>query len=133
MASVNKVILVGNLGRDPEVRQTSGGMSVANFSVATTYKRKDAEPETEWHNCTLYGKLAEVAGKYLTKGSPVFIEGRLHTRKWQAKDGTNRQTVEIVVDSLQMLGIKGQSQGQARQAEQPQQQTNQAVVDDCPF
>ena len=127
MASVNKVILIGNIGRDPEVRQTTGGMSVANFSVATTYKRKDADPETEWHNITAYGRTAEVAGQYLKKGSPVFIEGRLHTRKWQAKDGTNRQAVEIVVESLQMLGAK--QNGNSGNTQQAQA----ADTDDCPF
>ena len=127
MASVNKVILIGNIGRDPEVRQTTGGMSVANFSVATTYKRKDADPETEWHSITAYGRTAEVAGQYLKKGSPVFIEGRLHTRKWQAKDGTNRQAMEIVVESLQMLGAKPNGNGGNTQ------QAQTADTDDCPF
>jgi single-strand DNA-binding protein len=107
MASVNKVILVGNLGRDPEVRFMPNGEAVANFSIATTENWKDKsgvkQEKTEWHNIVIYRKLAEIAGEYLKKGRPVYIEGRLHTRKWE-KDGVTRYTTEIIADQMQMLG-----------------------------
>jgi len=107
MASVNKVILVGNLGRDPEVRYMPNGEAVANFSIATTDTWKDKsgvkQEKTEWHNIVMYRRLAEIAGEYLKKGRPVYVEGRLQTRKWE-KDGVTRYTTEIVVDEMQMLG-----------------------------
>lgn len=107
MASVNKVILVGNLGRDPEVRYMPNGEAVANFSIATTDNWKDKsgvkQEKTEWHNIVMYRRLAEIAGEYLKKGRPVYIEGRLQTRKWE-KDGVTRYTTEIVADQMQMLG-----------------------------
>lgn len=111
MAGINKVILVGNLGKDPEVRYLEGGTAVANFSVATseTFKDKNSGERktiTEWHNVVLWRGLAEIAEKYLKKGSQVFIEGKLKTRQWQDKDGHNRYTTEIVGDNLQMLGRK---------------------------
>jgi single-strand DNA-binding protein len=108
MASVNKVILVGNLGRDPEVRYMPNGEAVCNFSIATTDSWKDKsgakQEKTEWHNIVIYRKLAEIAGEYLKKGRPVYIEGRLQTRKWQTKEGQDRYTTEIIADSMQMLG-----------------------------
>ncbi|PXW96986.1 single-strand binding protein [Sphaerotilus hippei] len=109
MASVNKVILIGNLGRDPEVRYTPSGAAVCNVSVATTrnWKSKDSgerQEETEWHRVVLYDRLAEIAGEYLRKGRPVYIEGRLKTRKWQDKDGKDVYTTEIVGDQMQLLG-----------------------------
>lgn len=111
MASLNKVMLIGNLGRDPEVRYTAAGTAVAGFSIATTekFKNKNGEWEerTEWHNITLWGKLAEIAGEYLAKGKTVYVEGRLQTRKWQDRDGKDRYTTEIVGDKMQMLGGKG--------------------------
>lgn len=111
MASLNKVMLIGNLGRDPEVRYTTSGQGVASFSVATTDKFKnksgDMEERTEWHNVVLWGKLAEIAKEYLAKGRPVYIEGRLQTRKWQDKDGRDRYTTEVVGDRMQMLGSRG--------------------------
>jgi len=111
MASLNKVMLIGNLGKDPEVRYTTSGQGVASFSIATTekYKNKsgDWEEKTEWHNIVLWGKLAEIAKDYLSKGKTVFIEGRLQTRKWQDKDGRDRYTTEIVGDRMQMLSPKG--------------------------
>jgi single-strand DNA-binding protein len=111
MASLNKVMLIGNLGKDPEIRTTTSGQSVANFSLATSekFKNKNGETEerTEWHNIVLWGKLAEIAGQYLAKGKPVFIEGRIQTRKWQDKDGQDRYTTEVVGDRMQMLGSKG--------------------------
>ncbi|MDF0378887.1 MULTISPECIES: single-stranded DNA-binding protein [unclassified Methylophilus] len=107
MASVNKVILMGNLGRDPEVRYMPNGEAVANFSIATTENWKDKsgvrQEKTEWHNIVMYRRLAEIAGEYLKKGRPVYIEGRLQTRKWE-KDGVTRYSTEIVADQMQMLG-----------------------------
>lgn len=108
MASVNKVILVGNLGRDPEVRFMPNGEAVCNFSIATADSWKDKagvkQERTEWHNIVMYRKLAEIAGEYLKKGHPVYIEGRLQTKKWQTKEGQDRYTTEIVADQMQMLG-----------------------------
>ena len=109
MASVNKVIVLGNLGRDPEVRYTPNGNAVCNLRIATTrnWKSKDSGEkmeETEWHSVVLYDRQAEIAGEYLKKGRPVYIEGRLKTRKWQDKEGVDRYTTEIVADSMQLLG-----------------------------
>ncbi|MCX7891585.1 MAG: single-stranded DNA-binding protein [Burkholderiales bacterium] len=112
MASVNKVILVGNLGADPETRYTPGGEAITNIRVATTDRWKDrasgeTKESTEWHRVALFGRLAEIAGEYLKKGSQVYIEGRLRTRKWQDKDGHERYSTEIVADQMQMLGARG--------------------------
>jgi single-strand DNA-binding protein len=110
MASVNKVIIVGNLGRDPEVRYSPEGSAICNVSIATTSQWKDKasgekREETEWHRVVMYNRLAEIAGEYLKKGRPVYIEGRLKTRKWQDKDtGADRYSTEIVADQMQMLG-----------------------------
>lgn len=110
MASVNKVILVGNLGRDPEVRYSPDGAAICNMSIATTSTWKDKasgerREETEWHRVVMYNRLAEIAGEYLKKGRSVYIEGRLKTRKWQDKDtGADRYSTEIVADQMQMLG-----------------------------
>ena len=110
MAGVNKVILVGNLGKDPEVRYLDNGVAVANFSLATTenYKNKLGErvSQTEWHNIVLWRGLAEVAEKYLKKGASVYIEGKIKTRKWEDKDGKTRYNTEILVDNMNMLGVK---------------------------
>lgn len=123
MASVNKVILVGNLGRDPEVRYLESGSAICNVSIATTYtsgQGSDKKEETEWHRCVAFGRTAEVMGEYLRKGSSVYIEGRLRTRKWQAQDGTDRYTTEIIVSVMQMLGGRGDNSGGGQG--QPQQQ-----------
>jgi single-strand DNA-binding protein len=109
MASVNKVIIVGNLGADPETRYTPSGDAVTNIRVATTDKWKDKasgemKEQTEWHRVAFFGRLAEVAGEYLKKGSQVYIEGSLRTRKWQDKDGQDRYSTEIRGDTMQMLG-----------------------------
>lgn len=123
MASVNKVIIVGNLGRDPEVRYLESGSAICNVSIATTYvsgQGSDKKEETEWHRCVAFGRTAEVMGEYLRKGSPVYIEGRLRTRKWQAQDGTDRYTTEIIVSVMQMLGGRGDNSGGDQV--QPQQQ-----------
>jgi single-strand DNA-binding protein len=109
MASVNKVIIIGNLGRDPEVRYTPNGSAVCNVSVATTrtWKNKesgDKNEETEWHRVVFYDRLAEIAGEYLKKGRSVYVEGRLKTRKWQDKDGVEKFTTEIIAEEMKMLG-----------------------------
>ena len=108
MASVNKVILVGNLGRDPEMRYMPSGDALASFSIATTDTWKDKsgqrQERTEWHRISMFGKQAEIAGQYLKKGSSVYIEGRLQTRKWTDKEGHERNTTEVVADRMQMLG-----------------------------
>ncbi len=123
MASVNKVILLGNLGRDPEVRFTQGGTPVANFTMATTERWNDPNGEkkekTEWHRIVVWGKQAEIAGEYLKKGSQVYVEGRLQTRKWQDKDGADKYTTEIVANQMQMLGSR-QGMGGGRGAEGPE-------------
>src|SRR5437763_10555992 len=110
MASVNKVILIGNLGRDPETRYMPDGGAITNISIATTDKWKDKAGEmqekTEWHRIAFFGKLAEIAGEYLKKGSQVYVEGRLQTRKWQDKDGQDKYTTEVVANVMQMLGSR---------------------------
>jgi len=108
MASVNKVILLGNLGRDPETRYTTGGEAVTNLRIATTEQWKDKSGEkqekTEWHSVVLFGRQAEVAGEYLKKGRSVYIEGRLQTRKWTDKEGVEKYSTEIVGDRMQLIG-----------------------------
>ena len=111
MASVNKVIIVGNLGRDPETRSFPNGDQVANVSIATTDRYKDKtsgemKEITEWHRISFFGRLAEIAGQYLRKGSQVYVEGSLRTRKWTDKDGIEKFTTEIRADSMQMLGSR---------------------------
>lgn len=126
MASVNKAILIGNLGKDPELRHMPNGDAVVNFSVATSdsYKDRDGnkQEKTEWHNVVIYGKLAEIAAQYLKKGSTVYLEGRIQTRKWQ-KDGVDRYTTEIIANVMQMLGGKDSGEKQ----EQPQQRQQQSA------
>jgi len=125
---VNKVFLVGNLGHDPEPRQTGNGNTVVNFNLATDESYKDRQtgqlvPKTEWHRVVMFGKIAEIAGQYLRKGSKVYIEGKLQTRKWQGQDGQDRYTTEILVDingQMQMLDSPPQNAGTGYQ--QPQQQ-----------
>jgi single-strand DNA-binding protein len=127
MASVNKVILVGTLGRDPEVRHTGDGTAIANFSIATNESWKDKsgqkQERTEWHNIVTYRKLAEIAEQYLKKGSSVFVEGSLATRKWTDKNGVERYTTEIRCDSFQMLGGRntGNQNAGDSQTQRPQQ------------
>lgn len=143
MASVNKVILVGNLGADPESRFSPSGDAICNISVATTESWKDKQTgekkeATEWHRVGFYGKLAEIAGQYLKKGSQVYIEGSLRTRKWQDKTGQDRYTTEIRADEMKMLGGKPEGQQQVapqRQAprQAPQQAGSMDMDDDIPF
>jgi single-strand DNA-binding protein len=127
MASVNKVILVGNLGRDPETRYSPDGGAICNISVATTDTWKDKtsgerQERTEWHRVVFFSRLAEIAGEYLKKGSQVYIEGRLQTRKWQDKEGQERYTTEIIADRMQMLGSRsgmGEAGGRGADAREP--------------
>ena len=115
MASVNKVILVGNLGRDPEVRRMPSGDAMVNLSIATTDTWKDKggerQEKTEWHRIVMFGRVAEVAGEYLKKGSQAYFEGRLQTRKWTDKEGQDKYTTEVVADRMQMLGSRSGSGG----------------------
>ena len=117
MASVNKVIIIGNLGKDPEMRYMPSGDAIANLRIATTDKFKDRNGEmqevTEWHTVSFFGKTAEVCGQYLKKGSSVYVEGSLRTRKWQDKEGQDRYTTEIRGDRMQMLGGRGTGGGMA--------------------
>ena len=118
MASVNKVILVGNLGRDPEIRYAPSGDAIRNISIATTDTWKDKQSgekreATEWHRVVFFGRLAEIAGQYLKKGRAVYVEGRLQTRKWQDQNGQDRYTTEIRANEMQMLGGRGEGGGDA--------------------
>ena len=146
--SVNKVILVGNLGKDPEVRYTPNGLAVANITIATTEVWKDKTSgenteRTEWHRVVMYSRLAEITGEYLRKGSKVFIEGRLQTRKWQDKtSGQDRYTTEIVAETLELLGGKSgggsmdapaSSSEKSSSAEMPQVEATDSFDDDIPF
>ena len=125
MASVNKVIVVGNLGKDPETRFLPDGKAVCSFSVATTDKWTDKatnekKEATEWHRISSFGRLAEICGEYLKKGSQVYIEGKLRTRNWQDKEGQDRYTTEIIADTMQMLGSRsGMGGGEPREMREP--------------
>jgi single-strand DNA-binding protein len=119
MASVNKVILMGNLGKDPEVRFMPNGDAVCNWKD----KNGEKQERTEWHNIVMYRKLAEIAGEYLKKGRPVFIEGRLQTRKWQTKEGQDRYTTEIIAESMQMLGGRDSGSGSSSDSSKAQNQS----------
>ncbi|EMP53976.1 single-stranded DNA-binding protein [Marinobacter santoriniensis NKSG1] len=135
---VNKVILIGNLGQDPDTRYTPNGNAVVNLNLATDESYKDRQtgqlvPKTEWHRVVLFGKVAEVAGQYLRKGSKVYIEGKLQTRKWQGQDGQDRYTTEVVVDingQMQMLDSRGGEGGmsQGAPAGRPQQASQAAAA-----
>ena len=150
---INKVILVGNLGQDPEIRYTADGRPIANFSIATSESWKDKSSgekreKTEWHRVVVFGKLAEICGEYLSKGRQVYIEGKLQTRKWQGQDGQDRYTTEVVVDmrgTMQMLGTRDAGGGGSRPAASgggggypqdqgyPQQPYQNDKEDDIPF
>ena len=138
MAGVNKVILIGNLGKDPEVRYLDSGVVVANFSLATTenYKNKEGErvSQTEWHNIVLWRGLAEVAEKWLKKGSSVYIEGKIRNRKWEDKEGNTRYTTEILGDNMTMLGKKEDSSAEKTETIPEQESIPQEEKgDDLPF
>ena len=130
---VNKVILIGNLGQDPDTRFTANGNAVTNLNLATdeSYKDKNTQqmvPKTEWHRIVLFGKIAEVAGQYLKKGSKVYIEGKLQTRKWQNKEGQDVYTTEVVVDIQgQMQMLDGKPEGAGQQAKPAQQKAEKPV------
>ncbi|MFQ5585780.1 MAG: single-stranded DNA-binding protein [Thermodesulfobacteriota bacterium] len=137
MAGVNKAILVGNLGADPEIRYTPSGTAVTNFRIATSETRTNREGQketkTEWHRIVTFGKLAEICGEYLAKGKQVYIEGRLQTRSWDDRDGNKRQTTEIVANVMQMLGRAG-DQGEVPQDSTASEGTQPPPIeDDVPF
>ncbi|MFH1124699.1 MAG: single-stranded DNA-binding protein [Pseudomonadota bacterium] len=138
MASVNKVILVGNLGAEPELRYTPGGKAVATFNVATheqwTGKEGEKEERTEWHKIVAWARLGEICGEYLHKGSQVYIEGRLQTRNWEDREGIKRYTTEIVAQTMQMLGSPSKT-GAAKSAEErfPSEEPVSIPDDDIPF
>jgi single-strand DNA-binding protein len=139
---VNKVILVGNLGQDPEVKYMPSGGAVANITIATSESWKDKntgedKQKTEWHRVVIFGKLAEIAGEYLRKGSQVYIEGQLKTRKWQDQSGQDRYTTEVVVQGfngvMQILGVKSQGGQPQQPAQQPAQQQTKPQYDEPPM
>jgi single-strand DNA-binding protein len=138
MASINKVILIGNLGADPEVRYTPSGKAVANFRIATTeqWKNKEGsnEERTEWHRIVAWGRLGEICGEYLHKGKQVYIEGKLQTRSWEDRDGNKRFTTEIVAQTMQMLGPAGK-EGRASTPDEryPVEEPVTVPEDDIPF
>lgn len=139
MAGMNKAILIGNLGKDPEVRYTPSGTAVANFSIATSESWKDKESgekreRTEWHRIVAWGKLAEICGEYLHKGKQVYVEGRIQTRDWEDNDGIKRYTTEIIINQILMLGTR--SDDGPRQERQPQDDYVRPPIgryDDIPF
>jgi single-strand DNA-binding protein len=137
MASLNKAMIIGNLGKDPEIRATASGQSVATFSLATSEKIKnksgEMEERTEWHNIVLWGKLAEIAAEYLAKGKSVYIEGRIQTRKWEGKDGHDRYTTEIVGETMKMLGSKRDKDKTSESSGQFVDDTGFDDPDKCPF
>ena len=142
MASLNKVILIGNLGQDPSARYMSNGDAVTNITLATTdtWKDKNGEKQekTEWHRCTFYRKLAEIAGEYLKKGSQVYVEGKITTRKWTDKEGIERYTTEIIASSMKMLGSKSGDSGHSEAPANPRNNAQSGtgfddMDDDIPF
>lgn len=136
MAGINKVILVGNLGADPEIRYTPGGMAVVTFRLATSETRpnKDGQKETktEWHRVVAFGKLAEICGEYLSKGKQVYIEGKIQTRSWDDKDGNKKYTTEILANTMQMLGSKGEGGAHAA-SDVSADDIPASDIDDVPF
>ena len=143
MRGVNKVILMGNLGADPEIRNTTSGTTVANIRLATNFSWKDKttgekREHSEWHRVVIFGKLAEIAGQYLSKGDPVYFEGRNQTRKWQGQDGQDRYTTEVVVAEMNLIGRNGSGQSSAESASRAAAESAPAAGgedfdDDIPF
>jgi single-strand DNA-binding protein len=138
VASINKVILIGNLGGDPEVRYTPSGKPVANFTIATTenWTNKDGgkEERTEWHRIVAWGRLGEICGEYLHKGKQVYIEGKLQTRSWEDRDGNKRYTTEILAQTMQMLGPAGkEGKATGREERYPVEEPITVPEDDIPF
>jgi single-strand DNA-binding protein len=132
---VNKVILVGNLGADPDTRYMPSGKAVTNIRVATSESWKDRQTgdmqeRTEWHSIVMYDKLGEIAAEYLRKGSQVYIEGKIRTRKWQDKEGKDRYTTEVIADQMQMLGSRGGGGGAPSEPREPRSQSRQAPAED---
>ncbi|MEN6317394.1 MAG: single-stranded DNA-binding protein [Syntrophaceae bacterium] len=137
---VNRVLLIGRLGKDPEVRYTPDGMMVTNFTMATDEQRKDKNGQkiqrTEWHRIVTFGKLAEICSTYLSKGKLIFIEGRIQTRSWEDKDGNKRSTTEIIANNMQMLDSKGMTKSQDTADDNQFQQysgVDQVPEEDVPF
>jgi single-strand DNA-binding protein len=142
---INKVILIGNLGADPEVRYTPANTAVCNLRLATTEQWRDKQTgeqqeKTEWHNVVLFARLGEIAGEYLRKGSKIYVEGRLQTRKWQGQDGQDRYTTEVVANDMQMLDSRGggtapmgDSQPSRSRSQQQQPPADDDLADDIPF
>ncbi len=129
MAGLNKALLIGHLGKDPEIRYTPSGMAVANFSLATTENwTKDGQREsrTEWHRIVAFGRLAEICGEYLSKGKQIYVEGKIQTREWEDKDGNKRYTTEIVANQMQMLGTRDAA------ADSPKSQSAYSKKSDIP-
>ncbi len=137
MASVNKVILLGNLGDDPKVHQTQSGDAIAMLSLATTRRYKNAQQqlisETEWHRVVFFRRLAEIARDYLRKGSPLYLEGRLRTRKWTDNDGRDQYTTEIVGEVLQLLGSKSDGQSSQQSTQRTQRTGSSSFPEEVPF
>ena len=140
MASLNKVLLIGNLGQDPEMTYTQGGTAKAQLSIATQEKWKDkdgeAKEKTEWHRVIVWGKLAEICGQYLSKGRQVFIEGRLQTRQWEDREGNKKYTTEIIASGMQMLGSKRDGSGAGKEGNNyadPGDLAGGTIDDDVPF
>ena len=135
---INKVILVGSLGKDPEIRYTGGGAAVASFSIATNESWKDKTSgemveNTEWHNITAFGRLAEICGEYLKKGSQVYVEGKLQTDKWQDKSGADRYTTKVIIREMQMLGGRPDSAGSPDGSSAPQSSPAQSAPQAAPY
>lgn len=134
---INKAILIGNLGQDPEVRYSQTGTPIASFSIATTetWKKQDGskEEQTEWHRIVAFGRLGEICGEYLSKGSKVYIEGRIQTRKWEDKDGNTRYTTEIVAREMKMLSPRGASDNNNSQYKEEPPFPEPVMGDDVPF
>jgi len=138
MAGINKVILIGNLGKDPEIRSLDNGVKVASFSLATTesFKNKEGQKidQTEWHNIVMWRGLAEIAEKFLKKGSQIYLEGKIRTRSWDDKSGSKRYKTEIYADSFTMLGVKDVQSNETKKEYTKQQELNQSPeCDDLPF
>jgi len=136
MSSVNKVIILGRLGQDPEVRYTQDGTAVASFSMATStvsIKNGEKKEYTEWHRCSAFNKAAEVVGKYLHKGSQAYVEGSLRTRKWQDKEGVDRYTTEITVGRLVLIGGKSEGQSETQESKPVDPGSFDDFDDDAPF
>jgi single-strand DNA-binding protein len=138
MRGVNKVILIGNLGKDPEMRYLPSGQAVVKFSLATNAKRKDKSGQvidiTDWHNIVAFGRTAEVCNQYLKKGSPIYLEGRIQTRSYDDKDGNKRWITEIIAQTIQMLGRKGEpGEEAAEDMEEPLVEGSKTEDEDIPF